>query len=141
MTLDDVKAEIKNKKYTKALELMELISLSEHNAEFHLLRGICIQLPNQTNLSEMDAEISLRKAVEMDPNYRDAKLELAYFLLNVRQNPSEAKKYFLEILQATRDEVPSSVSSLMEITQELKDTYSSFANTLKEQTDTFLSHE
>ena len=141
MTLNDVKAEIKIKNYTKALELLEAISDSMRTAEYYLLRGICIQLPNQTNLRDTDAEFSLRKAVELDPNYLDAKLELAYFLLNIRKDPSSAKKYFLEVLQATRDEVPSTISSIMETSHELKQTYAAFANTLKEQAETFLSHE
>ena len=94
MTLNDVKAEIKIKNYTKALELLEAISDSMRTAEYYLLRGICIQLPNQTNLRDTDAEFSLRKAVELDPNYLDAKLELAYFLLNIRKTQALRKNTF-----------------------------------------------
>jgi hypothetical protein len=139
MTLNDVKAEIQNRNYTKALLLMEELSEVDKTAEFYLIRGICIQLPNKTNLGISEAEYSLRKAVELDPNYKDAKLELAYFLLNVMHDPSSAKKYFLEVLQATRDEIPTGLSSLMETSQELKETNSAFVNTLKMQAETFLS--
>lgn len=138
MILNETKAEIQKKNFTKALQLMEGLSEENRNAEYYLLRGICIQLPNLTNLNSSDAEYSLRKAVELDPNYKDAKLELAYFLLNVLHSPSSAKKYFLEVLQATRDEVPVGLSSFMESSQELHEINSTFVNTLKNQAETFL---
>ena len=138
MNLDDVKAEIRNKNYTMALQLMERFPESLRTSEFYLLRGICIQLPNSTQLGISDAEYSLRKAVELDTKNKDAKLELAYFLLNVLHDPSSAKKYFLEVLQVTREEVPAGLSSLMESSQELREMNSAFTNTLKIQAETFL---
>ncbi|MBL0264148.1 MAG: hypothetical protein IPQ05_09775 [Leptospiraceae bacterium] len=39
------------------------------------------------------------------------------------------------MLKSTRDAVPNSLSSLMENTHELKETYAAFANTLKEQAE------
>lgn len=141
MIIDQIKAEIRNKNFPLVLQLMERVPNEERNAEYYLLRGICLQVSNPENFNVNDAEHSLRKAVELDPNYKDAKLELAYFLLNVLHDPSSAKKYFLEVLQATRDDIPQSLSSLMENTKELKDTYSAFANTLKEQAQIVLSNE
>jgi len=140
MNLDDVKAEIRNKNYTTALQLMERFPESLRTSEFYLLRGICIQLPNSTKLGISEAESSLRKAVELDTKNKEAKLELAYFLLNVLHDPSSAKKYFLEVLQITRDEVPAGLSSLMESSQELREINSTFMNTLKIQAEIFLSN-
>lgn len=139
MNLEEVKVEIRNRNYTSALQLMEQFPEHLKTSEFYLLRGICIQLPNAIDLGIAEAEFSLKKAVELDPKNKDAKLELAYFLLNVMHNPSSAKKYFLEVLQATRDEVPSGLSSLMESSQELREINSNFTKSLKIQADTFLS--
>ncbi len=141
MIIDQIKIEIRNKNYTLVLELMDKVPNQEKDAEFYLLKGICLQVSNPENFNVPDVELSLRKAVELDTNYKDAKLELAYFYLNVLHDPSSAKKYFLEVLQATRDDVPTSLSSLMENTKELKETNAAFANTLKVQADIVLSND
>jgi hypothetical protein len=139
MIIDQIKAEIRNKNYSLVLELMENVPSDERNAEYFLLRGICIQVSDPINFNVPETESSLHKAIELDPDYKDAKLELAYFYLNVMHDPSSAKKYFLEVLQATRDDIPSGLSSLMETSHELKETNSTFTNTLKLQAETFLS--
>ncbi len=139
MIIDQIKAEIRNKNYSLVLRQMEDVPSEERNAEYYLLRGICIQVSDPINFNIQETEFSLRKAIELDPDYKDAKLELAYFYLNVMHDPSSAKKYFLEVLQATRDGIPSGLSSLMETSHELKETNSAFTNTLKMQAETFLS--
>ena len=141
MIIDQIKAEIRNKNYPLVLQLMDKVPDQERNAEYYLLHGICLQVSNPENFNVNEAEHSLKKAVELDPNYKDAKLELAYFYLNVLHDPSQAKKYFLDVLKATRDDIPQSLSSLMENTKELKETYSAFANTLKEQAEIALSND
>ncbi|MBP9889924.1 MAG: hypothetical protein KBF93_26740 [Leptospiraceae bacterium] len=139
MFIDQIKLEIRNKNYNAVLPLMDKVPDEERNAEYFLLRGICVQVSDPENFNKEDAEFSLRKAVELAPSNNDAKLELAYFYLNVLHAPSSAKKYFLDVLKASRDDIPHSLSSLMENTHELKETYAAFANTLKEQAEVALS--
>ena len=141
MFIEQIKLEIRNKNYNAVLPLMDKVPEGERNAEYFLLRGICVQVSDPENFNKQDAEYSLCRAVELDPSSNDAKLELAYFYLNVLHAPSFAKKYFLEVLKATRDAIPTSLSSLMENTHELKETYAAFANTLKEQTEIVLSSD
>lgn len=141
MELEYIKSEIRNKNYSNAIRLMNSASDEIKNAEYYLLRGICLQVANPEGFDVVETEFSLKKAVELDPKNKDAKLELAYFLLNVKHDPTSAKRFFLDILKATRDEVPESIASIMESSQELRETYSSFANTLKEQADIALSNE
>ena len=135
MFIEQIKLEIRNKNYNAVLPLMDKVPDGERNAEYFLLRGICVQVSDPENFNKEDAEFSLRRAVELSPSSNDAKLELAYFYLNVLHDPTSAKKYFLEVLKSTRDAVPNSLSSLMENTHELKETYAAFANTLKEQAE------
>jgi hypothetical protein len=67
---------------------------------------------------------------------------LAYFYLNVLHDPSQAKKYFLEVSKSNSGTISLILlSSLMENTKELKETYAAFANTLKEQAEIALSND
>lgn len=142
MALTDIKKEIQKENYSAAIALMEDINEQEKTAEFYLLRAICIQLLNGSNLSEDDAEFSLRKAIELEPRSKEAKLELAYFLLNKRHDPSSAKKIFLEVLEDMRDseDIPIGISNFVDYSLELHETNNAFINSLRLQADAILSN-
>lgn len=91
MNIESIKSEIRNKNYELAIQMMDQTPSENRNSEYYLLRGICLQVANPLGFDIQDAESSLEKSVELEPNNKDAKLELAYFLLNVKHDPSSAK--------------------------------------------------
>lgn len=64
------------------------------NAHLHVLKASLVQLQEETQYALNDAKISLKQAVELDPNSPEATIELGYYLDNVEDDPRTAEKAY-----------------------------------------------
>jgi tetratricopeptide (TPR) repeat protein len=115
MIILKIKEYMKNKKFDEALNLIEEIPETYFTSDFYLLNGICIQLADNKNYNLSDVEDSFLKALELEPNSIDIKLELAWFYFNVMDQPKKAEDYFKEILENIRIKTVESIEGIIKI--------------------------
>lgn len=80
----------------------------------------CIQLSTGELASVDDAEESLRRALELDPEYLPALLELGWFHHTVRDDPRSALGFFEKALAISKAAGDEALKGLSECRNELK---------------------
>ncbi len=115
MIILKIKDYIKNKKYHEALDLIEEIPQIYLTSEFYLYKGICIQLSDNSKYNLSDAENSFQKALELDPENIEVKLELAWLYFNVLDEPLKAENIFREALENNRMKLVESIEGIIKI--------------------------
>ncbi|MDX1961015.1 MAG: hypothetical protein SFU98_20770 [Leptospiraceae bacterium] len=138
MIILEIKECMKNKKFEDALNLIEVIPKNYLTSEFYLLKGICIQLADNKNYKLSDAENSFHKALEIEPNNSDVKLELAWLYFNVLDEPKKAEKYFKEALENNRLKLVESIEGIVKIALDT-DKYTDLNRLLKDYSNLILS--
>lgn len=129
---------MKNRKFGDALILIDEIPENYLTSEFYLLKGICIQLSDNENYKLSDAEYSFNKALELEPNSFDIKLELAWLYFSVLDEPKKAEKYFKEALENNRLELIQSIEGIIKVALDT-DKYTDLNRILKEYTNSIIS--
>jgi tetratricopeptide (TPR) repeat protein len=133
-----IKECIKNKKFEEALDLIEEIPENYLTSEFYLLKGICIQLSDSEKYTLHDAENSFHKALELEPNNIDIKLELAWLYFNVLDEPKKAERYFKEALENNRIKLVETVEGIIKIALDT-DKFTDLNGFLKEYSNLIIS--
>lgn len=118
MIILQIKEEIKRKKFDEALTLIEQIPENFMTSEIYVLKGICIQLSENLKYDLKEAENSFRKAIELDFNNIDAKMELGWFYFNVLNDSREADHIFGQALESIKAKLTELMEGFMKINLE-----------------------
>jgi tetratricopeptide (TPR) repeat protein len=105
MIILQIKESMRRKKFDEALELIEQIPENFRTSEIFLLKGICIQLSENLKFNLNEAEYSFKKAIELDSNNIEAKIELGWFYFNVLDQSKEADKEFGDALEIIKSKL------------------------------------
>jgi hypothetical protein len=89
---------VREKRFDDALSILCGISDHEMTEELWILRGLCIQLSDGTDLPLAEAKRSFECALHLNPKHADATLEMAWFLLNVEDDAKAAEPFFVNAL-------------------------------------------
>ena len=118
MIILQIKESMRRKKFDEALELIEQIPENFRTSEIFLLKGICIQLSENLKFNLNEAEYSFKKAIELDSNNIEAKIELGWFYFNVLDQSKEADKEFGDALEIIKSKLSELVEGFMKINLE-----------------------
>ena len=118
MIILQIKESMRRKKFDEALELIEQIPENFRTSEIFLLKGICIQLSENLKFNLNEAEYSFKKAIELDSNNIEAKIELGWFYFNVLDQSKEADKEFVDALEIIKSKLSELVEGFMKINLE-----------------------
>lgn len=118
MIILQIKESMQRKKYDEALELIKQIPENFRTSEIFLLKGICIQLSENLKFDLNEAEISFKKAIELDSYNIEAKMELGWFYFNVLDQSKEADKQFSETLEIIKTKLSELIEGFMKINLE-----------------------
>lgn len=115
MIILQIKESMRIKKFDEALELIEQIPENFRISEIFLLKGICIQLSENLKFDLNEAEVSFKKAIELDSKNVDAKMELGWFYFNVLDDSKKADKQFGDALEFIKSKLSELVEGFMKI--------------------------
>ncbi len=109
---------MKLRKFEEALSLIEQIPENFMTSEILILKGLCIQLSENLKYDLKDAELSLKKAIELDSNNLDAKMELGWFYYNVLNESEESYHLFGQALEDIQSKLTELLEGFMKINLE-----------------------
>ena len=118
MIILQIKESMRIKNFDEALELIEQIPENFRTSEIFLLKGICIQLSENLKFDLNEAEYSFKKAIELDSNNIEAKMELGWFYFNVLDESKKADKEFGDALEVIKSKLSELVEGFMKINLE-----------------------
>jgi len=118
MIILQIKDSMRIKKFDEALELIEQIPENFRTSEIFLLKGICIQLSENLKFDLHEAEVSFKKAIELDSNNIEAKMELGWFYFNVLDQSKEADIQFGDALKIIKTKLSELLEGFMKINLE-----------------------
>ncbi len=118
MIILQIKESMRIKKFDEALELIEQIPENFRTSEIYLLKGICIQLSENLKFDLREAEVSFKKAIELDSNHIEAKMELGWFYFNVLDESQKANKQFGDALEIIKTKLSELMEGFMKINLE-----------------------
>ena len=87
------------RQFDEALRQIEESGQGMLSPRLWVLRGICLQLANCTELPLDEAKKSFQHALDLDGQCLDAWIELGYYVLNVEDNARDAEAIFLKAAQ------------------------------------------
>jgi len=140
MIILQIKESMRRKKFDEALELIEQIPENFRTSEIFLLKGICIQLSENLKFNLNEAEYSFKKAIELDSNNIEAKIELGWFYFNVLDQSKEADKEFGDALEIIKSKLSELVEGFMKINLE-SSTYFDANQFIRDYTSLILKEE
>lgn len=108
--------------YDEALDaLMHGKSGVEQCPYLLVTKGRLIQLAEHTSLGLDEAEKAFQQALRIDKEYIPAMLHLAWYYLNVCDDPASAKRYFDKAMDILSDYVAEAVEGSAKCLQEMAD--------------------
>ena len=118
MIILQIKESMRIKNFDEALELIEQIPENFRTSEIFLLKGICIQLSENLEFDLNETEVSFKKAIELDSNNIEAKMELGWFYFNVLDESKKADRQFSETLEIIKTKLSELMEGFMKINLE-----------------------
>jgi tetratricopeptide (TPR) repeat protein len=132
--LEKIRELFEDEKYDEAIELIN-ISKSEYRQTIHpqllVLKGMCIQLSENSKYELESAKKAFEDALQIDKDYENAIIELAYYYLNIGNNIREAIKLFKKAMDINKSKLKEITNGLSECAEELEMENAEYVNDSK----------
>ncbi|MBQ7252437.1 MAG: hypothetical protein IJS32_07540 [Kiritimatiellae bacterium] len=93
---DTIESLMHARRFDEALRRIEESGHGMLSPRLWVLRGMCLQMADSTELPLDEAKKSFQHALDLDGQCLDAWIELGYYVLNVEDNAREAEAIFLK---------------------------------------------